>query len=313
MSGNARPRVLAALPFDASDFVCELREAFEQGCGGELLSAVELQHVGSAHPAKTWKVTPQTDVDELASLVIGRAQRDADAWRGEPQTYEFRFYYGANASVPLQTYPGTFVGQAFAQHATAKSFPATQEGVTACSVSMAAESHSTLLAGYRTALDNLTQQLAAARSENAILTKERAEVWDLYASLLTADRDAKAQAARDERDGRMWDDAVGMLKVLGPTAINRLTGTNLLPEVTTPEIAQFKTLFDTLGAEQIEKITGLLTPQQGIALADLLNNFLDGRDKQRAIADVVARVEVAKKTGLNGHNAPQLAAPTPKG
>jgi hypothetical protein len=173
---------------------------------------------------------------------------------------------------------------------------------------MADESHRTLLSGYKASLDSLESQLRDARSEIAKLSAEREKVWTLYADLMTLDREAQAQASKDARDDAMWQDALGMLKALAPSAINRLTGTNLLPEVNTPEIVQFKGLFDTLAPDQIEKITGVLTPQQGIALADLFNKFLDGRDRQRAIADVVARAEVAKRNGLSaGQNAPQLA------
>lgn len=307
--GNQRPRVIGAGPFDPADFVRELREAIDDGCGGEPLSAVEVQHVGSPHPMKTWTVREGVDVDELASQIIGRTQRDADAWKGEPQTYQFRFFYGVGAQQPMQVYSGSFCGVGVSSGAAGRSYPANGEGVTGLSISMAGESHRTLLDGYATAIRSLEQQLRDARGEIATLTKERADVWKLYADLLTVDREAKAAAAQAERDDKLWQDALGMLKALAPSAINRLTGTQLLPEVNTPELLQFKGLFDTLAPDQIEKITGVLTPQQGIALADLFNVFLDGRDRQKALADVVARVEVARKTGLTaGHNAPQLAA-----
>lgn len=308
MSG-ATARVVSAGAIDTGELADEIRD-WLRGVGGAPLTVIELWRVGDPHVVKSFPIAENADADELCSALCSKAQRDADAFKGDPQVYQFRAFFGKGAQHPQATFSASFTGAYFAPSTAGKSYPANYEGALALSMNHADESARLLNAGHREIQNTTAQLIRDLREECGKLRTENRDLLAALRGIADANREAEAEARKEEREGERWDQFLGFARVLVPSAINKIAGAKILPEVTSPIVEQFNTFFDTLDAEQVEKITSMVRPEQAIALADVFTNFIDRREKKRALANLVVQVEQSKKAApLNGaQSAPMLGA-----
>jgi hypothetical protein len=305
---TAVARVVSAGAIDTGELADEIRE-WLAGIGGAPLVSIELWRVGDPHVVKTFPIVEGTDADELCSAICSKAQRDADAFKGDPQVYQFRAFFGKGAMHPQATFSASFAGAYFAPSTAGKSYPANYEGALALSMNHADESVRQLNGGHREIMSTTTQLLRDVREENKNLRAELREALGALRAIADENREAERDARKEAAEGERWDQFLGFARVLVPSAINRIAGAKILPEVTSPIVEQFNTFFDTLDTEQVEKITSMVRPEQAIALADVFTNFIERREKKRALATLVAKVEQTKKPALNGAAAaPMLGA-----
>lgn len=290
---GGRVQPVASGYFDESDFAAEVAD-WMQGRGGEPLVQIELSRTGDPHPTKTFLVNENTNVDQLVSGLVQKAQRDADAYRGDPQVYQFRAYFGAGARTPLETYSATFVGAYMATGHAQRSFPATHEGALALTMQGLGESNRTLTQSHTITVNALHRIIDTLTKRLAEKEAQEAATLALYKELLLTDRDEKRQAREEEASAKRWDETLSLLKVLLPSAMNKLLGAKVLPEMTSPLLEELRQFFDTLEPAQVETITSALKVNQGIAFADIINKFLDDRDRKGALARIAALGEQLK-------------------
>lgn len=289
---------------EVHDFAATVRDWVENGQYGEKLRMIELRHVGSPHPVKRFVLTDETNVDELIGQLLSRAQRDADAFKGDPQTYEFLAYFGAGSEAggPSETYRGTFTGTIGTRGNTRSTLEPTYEG----SLALIMRHADSMATHAQSAHESVREENNRLRTENAALREERTQVWDALMALtdvrLQTERDARKEAAEAER----WNETLSTIKVLLPAAVNRITGQQILPEVASPMVEMLRQAFDQMEAKHMEALSAAFAdkPQVMIALTEAFSKFIDDRDKRRATAELVA------KTKMLAPAAP--AAPAPR-
>ncbi len=291
-AGRVQP--IASGTFDESDFAAEVASWLD-GRGGEPLACVELWRNGEPHPTKAWDVNEQSEATQLISSMVQKAQRDADAFRGDPQIYTFRAFFGVGARAPLESYSASLTGQYLAPQQSGRSFPASPEGTLALAMQHADASTAMMLSGFKVAFDSQQYQIRSLTAQLGELSGREKEAMKLYAELLTADRDIKRQERADAASEERWNQVWKLLSVMLPSAVNKITGVKVLPEVTTPLLEEFRHFFDTLDAKQVDAFTAAMTIDQGIAFADILNKFLDDKDRKGALANILALAQQAKK------------------
>lgn len=115
------------------------------------------------------------------------------------------------------------------------------------------------------------------------------EFVDLRRKLVMANEAALSQQAERERvaerdrvSARRFDDAYKKVSALLPTIVNRLTGTNLLPEKTTPAMEMLRAIVQSLRPEQLQQLQTILTPDQLMPLLELMRHFIEEEEKAQA-------------------------------
>ncbi len=297
---------------EVHDFAATVRDWVENGQYGEQLRMIELRHVGSPHPVKRFPTTEETNVDELIGQLLARAQRDADAFKGDPQTYEFLAYFGSGSEAggPSETYRGTFTGTIGTRGNTRSTLEPTYEG----SLSLIMRHADAMATHAQSAHESVREENNRLRTENAALREERAQVWDVLMALT----DVRVQTERDMRreaaEAARWDEVLGTVKVLLPAAVNRITGQQILPEIASPMVELMRQAFDQMEPKHMEALSAAFSdkPQVMIALTEAFSKFIDDRDKRKATAELVAKTKmlapaapappVARIGGLNGAN-----------
>lgn len=283
------------MTIDPEDFAHTARGWFESGDHGDPLSVIELVHAGSPHPAKSWKVTDGKtsagDVDQTIRAILARAQRDSDAWKGEPQTYQFLAYFGGSDR-PSETYSASFTGKRHSPTHAGSTLDPSYEGALALMMRHAADS----AADARAANAMLLEGQRAMLDELSAMRQERAEVWELLQDVTQA-KDAKEERAKkDKQDSERFDKLLGVCGVLFPSAANKIMGEKIFPEVTSPLIEQFRSAFGLMESHHVDKLAGVFTdkPEVMIALTDLFGSFLDDKEKREALAKLIAKTDNAR-------------------
>jgi hypothetical protein len=257
-------------------------------------------HVGSPHPLKSWRPKgsadrfESSDVHELVTQLHARAQKDADAWKGEPQTYQLLAYFGGGTT-PGATFSATYTGRRHGPQLAGSSMQPTYEGALALMMRHADNAMQRADAKDAILLDVVREQ----RGEVVTLRQERGEVWAFAADLAFTDRESKAQAAREAKEAERWDRALSVLGVLLPSIVNKLAGSPLLPETTSPLLEQFRNVFSMMSPEHVEKLSGVFgdKPEIMIAITDVFSKFIDDSDKRKALATLIVKAENAVPAG----------------
>lgn len=299
---------------EVHDFAATVRDWVENGQYGEKLRMIELRHVGSPHPIKRYAIADETNVDELVGQLLSRAQRDADAFKGDPQTYEFLAYFGggSEAGGPSETYRGTFTGTLGTRGNTRSTIEPTYEGALALALR-----HADAMAGRaQDAHESLREENNRLRAENAALREERAQVWDALMALTDARQQAERDARKEASEQARWDDVMGSLKIMIPAAVNRIAGQQILPEVNSPVVEMLRQAFDQMDSKHVEALSQAFAdkPQVMIALSEVFTKFIDDKEKRAAMASVVAQTKMMPPAppkgprigGLNGASHAQL-------
>lgn len=201
------------------------------------------------------------DVDQLADLIIEKAEEDAESLGGMQQ-YVVRAYYGDNKKPS----PGRFVARVFTQTDSdedqSSSEPANAKGQLAqqmrhneAMMRMTVGATNEMLRAQGRMLEMVTARLE-------VVERGRTELLTLTEELLShrheRDLDLAARAAKEKRT----DEALGKVMLLAPAIVNKMAGAKLLPEAISPEMDQIKTLLASLSMEQIQQLGTVLNPAQ---------------------------------------------------
>ncbi len=252
--------------------------------GGKELERLELVHYGASKEQTLWArdgLTRESDERELAIMICDAAQRDTDSLGGM-QSYGLRAYYDGTKK---KGFPFRFRLNAEANEMVEgrdlDSEPPTEKGITK-QLMRHTEGAIKLAVGVS------TNMLASSERENErlrtrieTLETRNMEVLSMYEKLLSLQHEREMDAVKFANREKRLDEAVDLVKQIGPGIVNRVTGKEIFAGATDPAIIELRTFIGTVKQEQLMKIMEHLDGTQKLALMQMMNsNLPDVKEKQ---------------------------------
>ncbi len=105
------------------------------------------------------------------------------------------------------------------------------------------------------------------------LINEKMEGLTTMERLRSEEVERRIMLQKAESDEKMRGEVFDKLAMLLPIAVNRISGKNLLPEKKTGTETVIQGLIDSITPEQLEKLQGVLSPAQLIALMEIFQSL----------------------------------------
>jgi hypothetical protein len=218
------------------------------------------------------------NIDELADLIIEKAESDAEDLGGMQQ-YVVRTFFGESKKPSSSRFVCRVLQQSEDDEDHSSSEPANAKGML---VQQMRHNEAMMRMTIGAANEMLRAQqriteMLSARLE--VVEKGRTELLTLTEELLShrheRDLDLSARAAKEKRT----DAALDKVMLLAPALVNKVTGKRLLPETISAEMDQLKSLFASLSVEQLSQLGGVLNPTQ---LTSVLSMYESMQKEQEA-------------------------------
>lgn len=273
------------------------RQLVDRHDGGRCVR-LQLLHLGGRQTGvRTWEIPPErceeSALDVYAAEILDAAQEDAAARFGR-QRYMVCAYYAASPGAVAESrvfnrYGG---GEEDGEEEVDSEGPTSRGLLT--QLMRHNEANARAVVGQtqqilRAQGDMLERALARVSS----MEERHGQAVQIYETLLT-DRHTRELATKEhELKVRAWTEGFEKLSLLVPVLVNKAAGVRLLPEPASVTNAIVESIVDSITPEQAEKMAGVLTPEQMIALMSLVED----RRKQQAARQAGADAKVRAADG----------------
>jgi hypothetical protein len=282
----------------------EIREWLE-GVREDGAHIIELQHRGDATRVRSWKLEDVADLAALASKMATVAKRDAHAYAGGKITYVL-YAYEELGKPYLDRHFLLAEGRSTKSDEEVES-PSAQ-GVLAMTMR-----HHEKMAGLgvgQTAdvIDHYREQLKAAHARVSFLEQKYFDVLAIFERLTGMEHERALAMRRAAADEKRMDFVKEKLDLLVPVMLGRLfarkdkDGKAAASPIFGEELVrQFLT---SLREEQVDRLMGVLLPEQQIVVGELYQGYAQLEDK-RKVSTADASPQAPKSASEGGAKEPR--------
>lgn len=246
------------------------------------LTFMELTHLGQTRHDRIWSAPVEVDTDptDLASALYKAAVDDANGLGGI-QKYSLGVCFGGKKK-PLEKCrfrvrapdDEEFPDDIGSEVANAKGL-VTQamrhtEGVMRTSIG-----------GTQDIIRHYQKMVETSTADAERLRERLAEMYEAHEEILSMQTEREIDRMRAQKREDRIDEGIQVLKLLGPTIINKLAGKKILEEKETPESYQMRQFMESLDPKQMEQLSEVLKPAQLGVVLQLADKYLD-EDKDKA-------------------------------
>ena len=211
-------------------------------------------------------------IEETCKQIEDTAQGDADGAGGQ-NNYQVQSYHG-ESDKPSARFSLKMHGAVDLDNDDVSSEPANKTGLIAQTMRHLEAVMRTTTIVQANALS--TMQRTQARQEQMIekLIDEKFQNITVVESLLSQKNERDMAQAHAVQKMEMQEKVVDKLMLMAPLALNSFmakknNGQKLLPEEASQTEIQIASLADTMTMDQVEKLTGVLTPEQMMTIVNL--------------------------------------------
>lgn len=125
----------------------------------------------------------------------------------------------------------------------------------------------------------MAKTLEKVSFEKEKLMEDRFRNMEMIEKLLSANHERMLLEQKAEFEMMMKRKLGETLMLLGPTVVNRMVGTNLLPETVRPQDMMLKSFSESITPDQFIKLQQVFTPEQLTVVYDLMKSTQKGEEE----------------------------------
>jgi len=122
------------------------------------------------------------------------------------------------------------------------------------------------MGGVVATLQKMNSRLA---DQNEHLVDDRLNNLKLVEDLMSAKHERELDVRKQEKQFAITGELLDKVKVFIPFMVNKMAGSKIMPEPTTPESLLVRSIVETLTPQQMEGLKHILRPEQTIALLEV--------------------------------------------
>jgi hypothetical protein len=260
-----------------------LREQAIRTVKDERLTRFALKHLDASNKsASLWEAdcNGETSVDDLANDIERLSTEDAEGIGGTNKYGVFAYFGTSNDPSARHTF--RVFAEETPQEGTGPSESADAKGLTAQHMRFTEANQKLTVGAFGETLRRFQGMLDRALEHNEKLMSGHIEMVEVMQGMLSQTQERNLAVNREVTQERRKDALFQGIRVLGPMVVNRLAGSKVLPENTTPKEEIASQLMSSLSASQIEGLQSLLSPNQLLAAYELMEGAVKTDEKEDA-------------------------------
>lgn len=223
----------------------------------------------------------ETFIEQLINGVEEAAHDDAESLGGHQRYLLLAYFKGADKPLGRCGFRMEAGDDEDEGDEELASEPANAKGLVAQTMRHQEATMRTSIMGHNHMMSMMQRTIDSQQDTINALLKEKFDSIKLIEEMLSLKQERDLEARKALHAEEMKEAGFKKLMLLGPSLVNRVVGKKVLPEETTPMQETLKAFAESLTMEQMEKLQGVLTSEQVIAMVNILQTVTP-EDKKKA-------------------------------
>ena len=257
---------------------------------------IQLFHLGGKQRGvRTWPVAERVEESELEPMlhdVVDTAQQDAAELYGR-QRYALCAYYERRSDQVAESKTFVRYGGGDEEEDDVDSEGPNQRGLLAQLMRHNEGNMRSVVTNSQVLLRSQGQIVESLSERLKYMEDKHLHSVQVYESLLSERHVRELASKEHELRTKAWGEGLDKLSLLAPVIINKLAGQRILPEPTTVVGEMVGGFVESISPEQVQKLGGVLTPEQMIVVLNLID------ERRKLLEKTKAEVESRRLAGAS--------------